>query len=152
MFRQVAEESEFAPVAEVSGHEWIDTHTSYGTRYRYRVMAVSKTPHGEAVSDLSAPVEIAPQDRYPPDPPGRLTAVASTASIELAWEPSAGAVSYGVDRAAGNGSWERIGSVAAPAYSDHPPESGKTYRYAVTARDASGNESARSEAAEVAAP
>ena len=153
VFRRGPGQSEFTAVAEVQAAEWVDTATEYGEAYSYRVTGLTKTPTGEAVSDPSSAVQIVPEDRFPPKPPSSVNAVASTSTIELAWEPSPGAVDYAVYRAPAEGSWERTGSTAGvPSYSDKPPRSGEVYRYAVAARDAAGNESDKSEAVQVTAP
>jgi hypothetical protein len=152
VFRQAPGESEFTRAADVAPAEWTDTATEYGKPYEYQVIAVAKTATGEAVSDPSSVVRVVPEDRFPPEPPAGLSAVASTSTVELAWEPSAGATAYTLYRAA-EGEWERVGSTTGtPAHSDKPPRSGVAYRYAVTASDAAGNESAKSEAVQVTAP
>jgi hypothetical protein len=58
-----------------------------------------------------------------------------------------------VYRAFQNNPFERITDTQdAPSYSDHNIESGKTYRYAVSAVDISGNESKLSASVTVMAP
>jgi hypothetical protein len=144
--------SVFAPLAEVSSSEWVDTATQYGKLYAYQIVALAKTPTGEAVSDASSAVQIVPEDRFPPEPPAGFSGVASTDTVELAWEPSPDAVTYTIYRAA-EGSWERIGATTGvPAYSDKPPQPGVEYRYSVTASDAAGNESGKSQVTRVIAP
>ena len=106
-------------------------------------------------SDLSEPVTKIPADEFPPAAPAGLTAVPTTTSIELAWdrdtEPDL--AGYRVYRAAPGGEFEKIGETAeAPSYSDKQVESGKQYRYAVSAFDKAGNESKRSVEIVVAAP
>ena len=52
---------------------------------------------------------------------------------------------YRVYRAGPGGEFEKIADVGqAPAYSDRTAESGKMYRYAVSAVDQAGNEGVRS--------
>lgn len=152
VFRQAPAETDFSPAAEVAGTDWIDTGTEYGKSYTYRVVAVAKTATGEAVSEPSDTASLTPEDQFPPDAPAAVKAIASTATVELAWDASPGAVSYSVHRAAAQGEWERIATLDVPAYSDKPPQSGAVYRYAITARDPAGNESPKSEAVEVTAP
>jgi len=55
--------------------------------------------------------------------------------------------------AAAGAAFQKIaGPIDAPAYSDHEIEAGKSYRYAVSALDRTGNESARTAAVEIVAP
>jgi fibronectin type 3 domain-containing protein len=153
VFRRAPGQPGFSMSAEVPGPEWVDTATQYGRSYAYQVTGVARTPTGEAVSDPSFAVQIVPRDLFPPDPPAKLRAVVSASTIELAWEPSGGATDYVVYRAAAGEQWRQAGSTAgAPAFSDKPPRPGVVYRYTVTARDAAGNESAKSEAAEASLP
>jgi fibronectin type 3 domain-containing protein len=87
--------------------------------------------------------------------PGGLHAAAAPNSIELAWERNTepDLAGYRLYRAAADGAFEKIAEVSqVPSYSDHKVEHGKTYRYAVSAVDQSGNESARSAVVEVTQP
>jgi fibronectin type 3 domain-containing protein len=82
-----------------------------------------------------------------------LIATPSPASVELSWESNTepDLAGYRVYRSAGGGAFEKVADVSEiPAYSDHAVERGKTYRYAVTAMDKSGNESGRSATVEAA--
>jgi hypothetical protein len=150
IFRKTAEEKEFTAAGESAANEWIDRATRYGARYSYKLQAVAKTATGEAWSEFSPDAGITPDDRFPPALPAGLTAVASTSSVELVWEASPDAVSYRVYRA---GPGEPLKELADPAtgaaYSDRGVESGKTYRYAVSAVDGAGNESQKSAEVEV---
>jgi fibronectin type 3 domain-containing protein len=152
VFRQAPGAADFAPAAEAAGNEWLDTSTEYGKTYAYRVVAVAKTSTGEAVSEPSETTSVTPEDKFPPDPPAGIKAIASTATVELAWDPSPGAVSYGIYRSMAKGEWELVGTPDIPAYSDKPPQAGAVYRYAISARDVAGNEGAKSEPVEVTAP
>ena len=94
-------------------------------------------------------------DTFAPAAPAGLTAVPSTASIELVWERNAepNVVGYRVYRAVGGGAFAPLAdAVVLPAYSDRKIEAGKTYRYAVSAVKSNKKESKMSEAVEVAAP
>jgi fibronectin type 3 domain-containing protein len=76
-------------------------------------------------------------------------------SIDLAWarntESDLGG--YNVYRSTDGGPFEKIGNlIQTPVFTDTHVESGKHYRYAVSAVDTTGNESARSEPVEPAAP
>ena len=106
-------------------------------------------------SDLSASVSLTPVDKFPPAVPAGLRASTAPNSIELNWEPNAepDLAAYRVYRAIAGGPFEKIADVTAvPSYSDRATEHGKTYRYAITAIDRSGNESPRSPVLEVVVP
>ena len=110
--------------------------------------------HREAQSDLSAEQTLTPMDNFPPAAPADLRATASANSVELSWEANAepDLAAYRVYRSVNGGAFEKIADVNdIPAYSDKAVQSGKTYRYVVTAVDKSGNESARSAVAEATA-
>jgi fibronectin type 3 domain-containing protein len=77
--------------------------------------------------------------------------IAAAGSVELTWERNTEAdlAGYRVYRATGDGAFEKLDDVQVPAYSDRKVEAGKTYRYALSAVDQAGNESARSAAVTV---
>ena len=83
-------------------------------------------------------------DTSAPAAPAGLAATAGDATVSLDWDDSDGAAGYSVYR---NGDLLAEG-VADSAYTDDTAEHGTTYAYAVTASDACGNASGRSEAAE----
>jgi hypothetical protein len=150
ILRQAPEEKEFTLAGETAASPWVDKTVAYGKTYRYRARLIAKTPTGEAWSELSAEAQITPEDRFAPAAPAGLTAVPSTASVELVWEPAPEPARYRVYRSSGGESMKQVAEVdGAPAYSDRGIESGKTYRYAVSAIDAAGNESEKSAAIEV---
>jgi fibronectin type 3 domain-containing protein len=78
-------------------------------------------------------------------------------SIDLSWIPvtEADLSGYAVYRREGDGSWSRISPlqpVVGPGFHDPNVQPGHAYRYAVTAIDQLGHESARSEEAEETVP
>jgi hypothetical protein len=155
IFRRAPGEKRFLHAADTAEAEWTDVATEYGRAYEYLVQSIVKTGTGEAESEASAPVRIAPEDRFPPAVPAGLTAVASTGGIELAWEPNTEAdfSGYRVWRAAAGEELAPIGEAGRnPSYTDRGVQPGQPYRYAVSAIDMSGNESDPSPAVEVTAP
>ncbi len=155
IFRRGKEDKDYAALGRSTSTEWIDATAEFGKPYSYLVQAVAKAGAGEAQSELSREASITPLDTFPPAAPAGLTAVPSTASIELVWEHGTepGLVGYRVYRAAGNAAFERIGDTQElAAYSDHKIEAGKTYRYQVTAVKKNGMESAPSAPVEAATP
>jgi fibronectin type 3 domain-containing protein len=70
-------------------------------------------------------------------------------AIDLSWQPvtDANLAGYAVYRREGEAAWERISPaelLVPPAFHDAQVQTGHTYRYAVSAIDAGGHESARS--------
>lgn len=142
-------------LGETAGGEYLDPTAEFGHTYRYSVEAVRSEGNVRAASERTAEVEIFPEDRFPPSAPAGVTAIASTGSIELAWEQNSepDLAGYRVYRAEGTGEFARIGEIrTAPNYSDRPVRSGVRYRYAVSSVDKAGNESAQSQTVELVAP
>ncbi|HWQ52922.1 MAG TPA: hypothetical protein VN442_04505 [Bryobacteraceae bacterium] len=155
VFRRGPGEQSFNPAADATQPTWTDTATEYGKTYEYLVQRIVKTATGEAESEPSASVRVTPVDRFPPAVPTGLKAVAATTGIALAWErngePDFGG--YRVYRAAPGAELKPIADTGqTPSYTDRTVEAGKVYRYAVSALDASGNESRPSDTVEVTAP
>jgi hypothetical protein len=159
---------DFALVATVQQPQWTDTATEAGQPYIYVVQtivgfgneAVDKPGNNpgnskEAQSDLSEEVPITPVDKFPPAVPSGLSPSAATNSIELVWERNTETdlAGYRIYRAVAGGAFEKLADVSQiPSYSDRNVEHGKTYRYAISALDQAGNESARTPEAEVMVP
>ena len=145
----------FAPAATVSQPSWTDTSAEFGKHYIYQVQTIVKLANNmEAESDVSEEAGITPEDRFPPAVPAGLNAATAPNSIELSWEGDTepDLAGYRVYRSTGAGPFEKIGDLAVPSYSDRAVEHGKTYRYAVSAIDKTGNESARSAPVEATLP
>jgi fibronectin type 3 domain-containing protein len=145
IFRRTQSEPEL--LTTTVQHEFIDTTSEYGKTYHYSVQALDKSE-----SEVSPEFAITPADRFAPAVPAGLTAVISTASIELVWERNTEAdlAGYRVYRAEDDAIYQLIsGTQEAPNYSDRKIESGKRYRFSVTAIDQNGNESEKSPPVEV---
>jgi hypothetical protein len=149
VFRQAPGEQNPVQIASTTQPEYLDAAAQFGVTYRYRVQAM----RGAAQSEISQPLTRTPKDTFPPAVPAGLTGIASAGSNELVWdrdtEPDLRG--YVVYRSVGGGPFARAAEVAAPAYSDRDVQSGKTYRYAVSAVDQSGNESAQTQPVTVTA-
>jgi hypothetical protein len=145
----------------------MDTTVRMGESYEYRAQRVSRVDvEGktlELAGELSAPVDVEVKDVFPPDVPEGLAAVATAGengagpAIDLSWQPEldAALAGYVVYRREGDGEWQRISPATpaiAPAFHDSGVEAGHTYRYAVSAVDKNGHESARSAEAEETVP
>ena len=145
----------------------IDKTIRFGQTYEYRAQRVARiTIDGQTVElagPLSEPIRIEAIDTFPPAIPTGLAAVATAAnsstgpSIDLSWIPvtEADLSGYAVYRREGDGSWSRISPlqpVVGPGFHDPNVQPGHAYRYAVTAIDQLGHDSARSEEAEETVP
>jgi hypothetical protein len=125
--------------------------------YAYTVRALRADAGGRARGTPSTPVTATPLDLTPPAPPRDLIAVVAGGDVRLSWAASAGpdVARYVVYRADPRGTFTRTGSTVPPAttFVDRAVPAG-TYRYVVTAQDASAraNESARSNAATAVVP
>jgi hypothetical protein len=155
VYRRTGSDS-FAAVANVPQPSWTDSAAEFGTHYIYQVQTIVKLPeNAEAESDVSEETGITPVDIFPPAVPAGLNAAAAPNSIELSWEGDTepDLAGYFVYRSTGAGAFAKVGEmVLIPSYSDHAVEHGKTYRYAVSAIDKTGNESARSGPVEATLP
>lgn len=155
VLRRAPGEKEPAEIGLAAASSFLDPDTQYGKTYAYTVQAVVKAGAAEAESEIAAPVEITPEDRFAPAPPAKLDAVSGIGSIELAWSPSPEPDfrHYRVYRASGDGPFAVIADLLeTPSYSDRAIESGVRYRYTVTALDQPGNESERPAPVSVTAP
>jgi hypothetical protein len=164
VFRKTTDE--FALVATVQQPQWTDTTTEAGKPYTYVVQTIvalgdnagnkpATSLNKEAQSDISEEFAITPLDTFPPAVPSGLTPSAAANSIELVWERNnePDLAGYRIYRAVAGGAFEKLADVSQiPSYSDRTVEHGKTYRYAVSAVDQTGNESARTQAVEAALP
>jgi hypothetical protein len=141
----------FAPSAQP---EYVDSTAQYGKTYEYSVQAALKAGDAEAEGGFSKPAAIAYEDRFAPAVPAGLTAIAGLDSIQLVWNPDAepDLKGYYLYRSAGDQPFVRLSELLeSPSYTDRAIEAGKRYRYAVSAVDQSGNESARSAPVDVVA-
>jgi hypothetical protein len=156
VLRRIGDEKEYMIASTVAGHEWTDTGIDYGKPYNYMVQALADAGNKKmAESDFSEVFTCIPQDKFPPAVPAALRADRTANSASLVWEPDTEAdlAGYRVYRSEGNGPWRKLAEVSAvPSYSDANVEHGKTYRYAVSAFDKTGNESERSAPVEIAIP
>ena len=154
VFRKAPQQDGFVLAGETNEFAWTDRDTLYGATYEYRVQAIVPAGSTVAESELSDAVSITPEDRFAPDVPAGLKALAGLNTIELTWDrvPENEAV-YHLYRSVDGGEMIRIGvALQVPSYSDRDITTGKSYSYSVSAMDALGNESAKSTAAVVVAP
>jgi len=155
VFRRGADEKSFTPVANVEQPSYTDKTAEYGTAYTYMVQRIVKLGvHQEAESELSDEATETLKDTFPPAGPAAVRASPAAGSVELSWDRNSEAdlAGYRIYRAVAGGAFEKLAEVTqVPSYSDRTVESGKRYRYAVSAFDKAGNESQHSAAAEITA-
>ncbi|HYW44599.1 MAG TPA: hypothetical protein VE959_17190 [Bryobacteraceae bacterium] len=152
IFRRAGDEKDFTMAGAADLLEWTDAKSEFGEHYWYRVQRIVKPDERhEAQSDPSDETAITPRDTFPPAAPTGLNAAAAPASVELSWDRNTeeDLAGYRIYRAVAGGEFEKVAEASQiPAWSDPNVEPGKTYRYAVTAVDRTGNESGRSAVAE----
>ncbi len=141
--------------ASPSDKVYLDTTAQFGQSYIYSVTSVSqREPLLE--SPVTTEREVRYQDRFPPDSPKELVALAEPTQIRLVWRASeAGDVSgYVVYRRVGEGAWEKLTPepLPAPEHIDTKVASGQTYSYRIVALDGAGNESDPSAPARTTVP
>ncbi len=155
VFRRGPQQERAEKVGETANGEFTDAEATFGTRWEYAVEAFLPMGEAEATSDLSETASITPEDRFPPATPTGLRAIAGVGGIELLWEHNRepDLRGYRIWRARDNQPLQRLeGLIELPSFSDRNIESGALYRYAVSAVDQLGNESAPSPPVEVTAP
>lgn len=151
IFRTSEQRKEPGLVGTVDKPEYVDRSATGAVRYAYFIQAVLNG----AESNPSEAASVVPVDKFAPAVPAGITIIAGLNSVELAWERNTepDLRGYRVFRAEAGGDFSPIAElVEAPSYSDKSVTSGKLYRYSVSSVDLTGNESARSPAAEMTAP
>jgi fibronectin type 3 domain-containing protein len=130
--------------------ELFDAPVQYGQRYQYQVQALV----GSTESAVSPPITFTPEDKFPPVAPAALVVLVGVDSIELSWERNTedDVKGYRVYRSVDGGPLQPVSDPEGPSYSDKAVQTGKKYRYEVTALDRSGNESPHSAPVEIAGP
>ena len=135
----------------------IDGNLENDRAYYYAIRPIRKEGVATAEGVTSARVSATPTDVTPPRPATALVAIPSERSVRLSWTPSPDpdVIGYVVYRAVADGSFERVGSVRAPAttFTDRDVAPG-VHRYAVTAQESGvrANESVRSNEVSVTVP
>jgi hypothetical protein len=137
---------------------FIDRDFQFGADYQYVVRSLSFKPGSaslsEAVeSDDSKPLNHTPKDTFPPPPPTPITIASINRIVSLFWPLSAepDVLGYNIYRAEEEGAppekWVKINPELhkTASFRDDHVQEGKKYFYQITAVDASGNESERSE-------
>jgi len=133
--------SELLPQPQFEDHS-----VALGKTYFYSVRAVKIIDAMERESEPSEELKVEMKDIFPPPPPSGVIALAGEDRIILSWEPSLSPDLAGYlirRRAEDETTYELLTSepILATSYEDLKVEKGKSYYYAITARDQAGNES-----------
>src|SRR5690606_16932931 len=136
-------------IADVTGTAYADFGLVNGVAYRYAVVAVDAQGNPADPSDT---VACTPVDRpgEGPSPPvvAAPTCRAKNDKVDVAWTPVAGAATYHVLRAEGEGALAPVGAVTGGVFANFGLTLGQSYRYAIVAIAPDGAESAPSETCE----
>jgi hypothetical protein len=137
---------------------FIDRDFQFGVNYHYVVRSLSFKPGSASLSELiesddSSPLEHRPKDTFPPTPPHPITIASINGIVSLFWPLSAepDVVGYNIYRTQEEGAplekWVKINPELhkTASFRDDHAQVEKKYFYQITAVDASGNESVRSE-------
>jgi len=137
---------------------FVDRNFQFGADYQYVVRSLSFKPGSASLSesiesDDSPPLDHTPKDTFPPAPPKPVTIASINSLVSLFWPLSAepDVVGYNVYRAEDENAppekWVKLNPELhkTASFRDDKVQVGKKYFYQITAVDAYGNESARSE-------
>jgi len=141
--------------ASATDLKYLDATAQFGQSYIYSVTAVTqREPLLE--SPITTEREVRYQDRFAPDAPKELVALAEPQQIRLVWRASdaTDVAGYLVFRRTGEGAFEKITPqpVPTPGHIDTHVVAGQAYGYRVVAVDSAGNESDPSSEARTSAP
>lgn len=137
---------------------FIDRSFQFGANYQYMVRSLSFKPGAASLSesiesDGSQPLDYTPKDTFPPAPPKPITIASINSMVSLFWPLNAepDVVGYNIYRTEDEGvppeKWVKLNPEPhrTASFRDDRAQVGKKYFYQITAVDAYGNESARSE-------
>ncbi len=142
---------------EAGATSFEDRNLENDRAYTYTVRAVRTVGAASAAGEPGARVVVTPVKTTPPSPPTELVALPSRGEARLSWRPSPepDVAAYVIYRAAAGAPPARVGAVRPPAttFVDRDVAAG-TYRYTVTAQDATAraNESRPSNEVTVTVP
>ncbi|MBO0724178.1 MAG: hypothetical protein J2P52_01150 [Blastocatellia bacterium] len=135
-----------------------DRDFQFGANYQYVVRSLSLKPGSANLIDAiesedSRPLDHTPKDTFPPTPPKPVTIASINGIVSVFWPVSAESdvIGYNIyrteDENATPEKWVRLNSelYKTASFRDDHVQVGKKYFYRISAVDASGNESARSE-------
>lgn len=158
VYRRQAKVREYGdPLATISKETlgYLDRTAEFGQRYIYTVTSLGlRNPIIE--SAIATEHEVDYRDRFPPNPPRELVALAEPGRVRLLWEASTSedTQGYWIYRQDPGAGFHAINSelVLGSEYLDSEVASGSTYRYYILAVDSRDNQSEASEEIEVRVP
>jgi hypothetical protein len=137
---------------------YVDRNFQFGATYQYVVRSLSLPAGAASLSEAiesadSNPFEYTPKDTFPPMPPKPVTIASINSLVSLFWPLNAEAdvVGYNIYRAEDENAtpdkWIKLNPELhkTASFRDERVQVGKRYFYQITAVDAFGNESVRSE-------
>jgi hypothetical protein len=132
------------------GPSFEDRRFRFRTSYAYFVRALACGADSGLESDDSAVRTVVPRDVFPPGPPAGLVAVSGPGVISLSWdlvrdEDLAGYRVWKKEEGQPEFAPLTQGLLPGSAFTDPAVQRGKSYVYAVSAEDKSGNESPKTE-------
>jgi hypothetical protein len=147
IFRKRPADLDWTQIGESTKPSFDDATAGYGTAWEYSVQSVQQVGTKVVESERSAAVTFTPKDRFAPEQPMGLSAIAGASTIELSWNSvtDADLAGYRVYR----GGVKIADGLQSPVYSDKDVTAGSRYVYQVSAVDQAGNESEKSAPAEV---
>jgi hypothetical protein len=151
IFRKTEQQPRPVLLATATDPNYVDISADFGKAYQYSIQAV----RDDIASNVVGPENITPIDIFPPAVPSGLTASVGIGTVELAWNRNTESdfKEYRVLRSDQGGPFNEIArGLDAPIYSDKNVQSGKPYRYEVTAVDQDGHASDPSAPVEITAP
>jgi hypothetical protein len=137
---------------------FIDNRFEFGKKYEYVLRGLSTLPDDTSLknaveSNVSAPLKLVPEDTFPPSAPSPITIASIGGLVSLYWplNPEPDVAGYNIYRSTVENSpmekWTKLNPQLhkTASFRDDKVEVGKEYFYQITAVDAYGNESVRSE-------
>ena len=137
---------------------FVDRNFQFGAKYQYVVRSLSFKPGSASLSesiesDDSPSLDHMPKDTFPPTPPKPLTIASINSMVSIFWPLNAepDVIGYNIyrneDENAAPDKWVKLNPELhrTASFRDERAQVGKKYFYQITAIDAYGNESARSE-------
>jgi fibronectin type 3 domain-containing protein len=151
VFRKTELQTRPVLLATATEPNYIDISAEFGKAYQYSIQAI----RDNIESNLIGPESVTPVDTFAPAVPTGLTASVGIGAVELAWTRSTESnfKEYRVLRSEEGGPFaEVVRGLDAPVYSDRTVQSGKHYRYQVSAVAQNALASAPSQPVEITAP
>src|SRR5512145_1720967 len=137
---------------------FIDRSFQFGVNYQYMARSLSFKPGSASLSEAiesedSKPFDHTPKDTFPPTPPKPITIASINSMVSIFWPLNAepDVIGYNIyrteDEKATPEKWVKLNPELhrTASFRDESAQVGKKYFYQITAVDAYGNESARSE-------